>query len=47
MAKFKPARLKARRSAVPPQGGMACLVMILIGMVLVMLFLYLVMRNAS
>ena len=46
MAKFKPARGK-RKSTAPPPGALSCVILVLVGMVLVMLFLYFVMRNAN
>jgi hypothetical protein len=46
MAKFKPARGKAKRSSAP-QGGVPCVILIVSAMLLVMLFLYYVMKNAN
>ena len=46
MAKFKPARGKPKRTA-PPPGAISCVILILAGMVLVMLFMYFVLRNAN
>ena len=46
MAKFKPAKGKAKRTA-PPPGAVSCVVLVLAGMILVMLFMYFVMRNAN
>jgi len=46
MAKFKPARGK-RKSTAPPPGALSCVILVLVGMLLVMLFLYFVMRNAN
>jgi hypothetical protein len=46
MGKFKPARGKSKAKSGPP-GGLACVVLVLIGMGLVMLFLYMVMRGAA
>ncbi len=46
MAKFKPAKGKAKTSAAP-QGGLPCVILVIIGMVLVMLFLYFVMTGSS
>ena len=46
MAKFKPVRLKAKGPRVP-QGGIPCVIMVIGGMVLVMVFLYFVMRNSG
>ncbi len=45
MGKFKPARGKARKS-VAPQGGVSCVILVISGMLLVMLFLYYVMKYA-
>ena len=46
VAKFKPA--KGRKPATrPPQGALSCVILVIAGMVLVMLFLYYVMRNAN
>lgn len=46
MAKFKPVRAKAKGPQVP-QGGLPCVIMVIAGMFLVMLFLYFVMRNSG
>jgi len=46
MGKFKPARGKKAKTARPP-AALPCVVLVLLGMVLVMLFLYIVMRNAN
>ena len=46
MGKFKPARTKKNRIG-PPQGAVSCIVLIVSGMLLVMLFLYFVMSNAN
>jgi hypothetical protein len=45
MGKYKPARGKAKVSRAP-QGGLPCVILIIVGMFLVMLFLYYVMKNA-
>jgi hypothetical protein len=45
MAKFRPARGKARKSRAP-QGGIPCVILIISAMFLVMLFLYYVMKYA-
>jgi hypothetical protein len=47
MAKFKAAR--GRRSSTPsrPPAAVSCVVLILVGMVLVMIFLYEVMKHAN
>jgi hypothetical protein len=47
MAKFRPARGRKSNAARPPQGAVACVVFVVFGMLLVMLFLYFVMRNAN
>ncbi|HTT65975.1 MAG TPA: hypothetical protein VMG35_29195 [Bryobacteraceae bacterium] len=46
MAKFKPVRVKSKSSA-PPQGGLPCVILLASGFVLVLLFLYFVMKYAS
>lgn len=46
MGKFKPSRGKKGKSARPP-AALPCVILVLLGMVLVMLFLYFVMRNAN
>jgi hypothetical protein len=46
MAKFKPVRPKAKGPRVP-QGGIPCVIMVILGMVLVMVFLYFVMRTSG
>jgi hypothetical protein len=46
VAKFKPVRGKKQRTTVP-QGALPCVVLVILGFVLVMLFLYFVMRNAN
>jgi hypothetical protein len=45
MAKFKPAKGKKPQVTGPPPGGLACVVLVLLAMVLVMVFLYFAMRN--
>jgi hypothetical protein len=47
MGKFKPARGKAKGKTARPPAALPCVVLVLVGMVLVMLFLYFVMRNAN
>jgi len=47
MAKFKPAKGRKPRSVGPPQGAVSCVVLVIAGMLLVMLFLYFVMKNAN
>ena len=47
MAKFKPAKGKKAKGPRTPQGGMACVVLVFLSMILVMLFLYYTMRNAN
>jgi hypothetical protein len=46
MAKFKPARGKAK-SRPMPQGGLPCVILVIAGIFLVMFFLFWVMKNAS
>jgi hypothetical protein len=46
MAKFKPARGKSK-SPVAPQGGLPCVILVILGMILVMLFLYFVMTGSA
>jgi len=46
MAKFKPPRGK-RESKVVPQGALPCVVIIIGGIVLLMLFLFLVLRSSG
>jgi hypothetical protein len=46
MAKFKPAKGKARATPRPP-AALPCVVLILVGMVLLGLFLYYVLKNAN
>ena len=46
MAKFKPARGRKGKQG-PPQGAVTCVVLVIGVMLLVMLFMYFVMRNAN
>ncbi len=46
MAKFKPAKGKAKGTRAP-QGAVGCVIMVILGMVLVMLFLYFAMRSSG
>ena len=46
VAKFKPAKGK-KTHPVAPQGAIPCVILVIAGMILVMLFLYFVMRNAN
>lgn len=46
MAKFKPARPKAKSSAVP-RGGLPCVILVFSGFALVLLFLYFVLKYAN
>ncbi len=46
VAKFKPVKAKKPRMAAP-QGALPCVVLVIIGFVLVMLFLYFGLRNAN
>jgi len=45
MAKFKPAKGKSK-NAVIPQGGIACVILVIGGMFLLMLFMYFVMKTS-
>jgi hypothetical protein len=47
MAKFKPARGKKPKATGPPQGALSCVILVILGMVLVMLFMYFVMRSSG
>lgn len=46
MGKFKPARPGKKKASTAPPGGVACVVVLLVGMVLVMLFMYWVLKSA-
>ena len=46
MAKFKPAKAKSK-SRVAPQGGLPCVILLASGFVLVLLFIYFVMKYAT
>lgn len=46
MPKFKPARGKKKASAAPP-GGLPCVILVVAGIALVMLFLYYAMTHAN
>ncbi|MBZ5581613.1 MAG: hypothetical protein LAQ30_05300 [Acidobacteriia bacterium] len=46
MAKFKPSRAKSSRP-VAPKAGLPCVILILIGMVLVVLFMFWVLKNSA
>ncbi|MGA3042140.1 MAG: hypothetical protein ABSF54_15265 [Bryobacteraceae bacterium] len=46
MAKFKPAKTKSKNRAAP-QGGLPCMILMGSGFVLVLLFLYFVMKYAN
>lgn len=46
MAKFKPIRAKSKSSAAP-KGGLPCVILIASGFVLVLFFLYFVMKYAN
>jgi hypothetical protein len=46
MQKFKPARGKKSASKAPP-GGLPCAILIIAGVLLVMFFMYFVLRNAN
>ncbi|MBZ5729206.1 MAG: hypothetical protein LAP87_30065 [Acidobacteriia bacterium] len=47
MAKFKAARGKKSRRGPVPQGGLPCVILVIAGILLIMLFLYFVMTHAS
>ena len=47
MGKFKPARGKKSKTTAVPSAGLPCVIMLISGMFLGMLFLYFVMRNAN
>jgi hypothetical protein len=46
MAKFKPVKPKTK-STVAPKGGLPCVILLFSGMVLLLFFLYFVLKNAS
>jgi hypothetical protein len=46
MAKFKPVRPKSK-SVTAPRGGLPCVILLLSGLALVLLFLFFVMKYAS
>ena len=46
MGKFKPAKAK-RKGVTPQQGGLPCVIVLIAGMALVMLFLYYIMGHAN
>lgn len=46
MGKFKPAKGKPKGTRVP-QGGLPCVILVIVGMFLVMAFLFLVMKSSS
>jgi hypothetical protein len=46
MAKFKPAKGK-RKSTPVPQGGLPCVILVIVGVLLIMAFLYYVMTHAN
>jgi hypothetical protein len=46
MGKFKPAKAKSKRTAAP-QGGLPCVILVISGLALLMLFLYYVMGHAN
>jgi len=47
MGKFKPAKGKKSKTTAVPSAGLPCVIMLISGMFLGMLFLYFVMRNAN
>ena len=46
MAKFKPARGKAKGTRAP-QGAVGCVILVILGILLVMLFLYFALRTSG
>jgi len=46
MAKFKPAKKKQKSTPVPP-GGVGCVVLVISGIALVILFMYYVLSHAN
>jgi hypothetical protein len=46
MAKFKPARGK-RKTSTRPQGAVPCVILLISGIVLVMLFMYFVLKSSG
>jgi hypothetical protein len=47
MAKFKPVRPRKGKSASAPQGAIPCVVLVITGILLIMFFMYYVMKNAN
>ena len=47
MGKYKPVRGRKGKAVGPPQGAVSCVVLVVAGMLLVMLFMYFVMKNAN
>jgi hypothetical protein len=47
MGRFKPARGGKKKGSTAPPGGVACVVVLLAGMFLVMLFIYWVLKSAN
>jgi hypothetical protein len=47
MAKFKAAKGRKKGASARPPAAVSCVVLVLVGMVLVMLFLYEVMKHAN
>lgn len=45
MAKYRPARGKAKNTPGPPPGGVACIVLVFALIAFVMLFMYLVLKS--
>ncbi|HKE22472.1 MAG TPA: hypothetical protein VKB88_08785 [Bryobacteraceae bacterium] len=46
MAKFKPARAKTKGTPAP-QGGLPCAILMIVGIILVMLFLYWILASSK
>jgi hypothetical protein len=47
MAKFKPAGRKAKSKAASPVGGLPCIILVICGFALLMLFMYFVMKYSA
>ena len=47
MAKFKPARGKRKARSGSPAAALPCVILILLGMIFVMVFLYFVLRSSN
>ena len=47
MAKYKPVKGKAKSGPAMPKNGVPCLILLVLGMALALLFVYLVMKSSS